>query len=90
MALREIRHYQKSTAPLIAKALFGRLVREITQDFKKDLHFRANVIAALQEAVEYYLVYLLEDTSLCAIHTKRVTIMPKDIQLVRCIYGECA
>ncbi len=90
MALREIRHYQKSTAPLIAKALFGRLVREITEVFKKDLHFRANVIAALQEAAEYYLVYLFEDTNLCTIHTKRVTIMLKDIQLARCIHGECA
>ena len=90
VALREIRHYQKSTAPLMAKAPFGRLVREITQDFKKDLCFRANAIAALQEAAEHYLVYLFEDTNLCAIHAKRVTIMPKDIQLARHICGECA
>ena len=91
MALREIRSYQKSTASLIAKAPFGRLVREIAQDdFKKDLHFRANVITALQEATEYYLVYLFEDTNLCTIHAKRVTIMPKDIQLARRIHGECA
>ena len=75
---------------MMAKAPFGRLVREITQDFKKDLCFRADVIAALQEAAEYYLVYLFEDTNLCTIHAKRVTIMPKDIQLARCICGECA
>ncbi|CAA0807410.1 Histone H3.2 [Striga hermonthica] len=37
-----------------------------------------------------YLVGLLEDTNLCAIHTKRVTIMPKDIQLARRIRGERA
>ena len=43
---------------------------------------------ALQEAAEAYLVRLFEDTNLCAIHAKRVTIMPKDIQLVRRIRGE--
>ena len=43
---------------------------------------------ALQEAAESYLVGLFEDTNLCAIHAKRVTIMPKDIQLARRIRGE--
>lgn len=37
-----------------------------------------------------YLVGLFEDTNLCAIHAKRVAIMPKDIQLARRIRGECA
>jgi histone H3 len=41
-----------------------------------------------QEASEAYLVSLFEDTNLCAIHAKRVTIMPKDIQLARRIRGE--
>ena len=43
-----------------------------------------------QEASEAYLVGLFEDTNLCAIHAKRVTIMPKDIQLARRIRGERA
>ena len=43
---------------------------------------------ALQEAAEAHLVGLLEDANLCAIHGKRVTIMPKDIQLARRIRGE--
>ena len=43
---------------------------------------------ALQEATEAYLVRLFEDTNLCAIHMKRVTIVPKDIQLARRIRGE--
>ena len=53
---------------------------------------RASQIAilALQEAAEAYLVGLFEDTNLCAIHAKRVTIMPKDIQLARRIRGERA
>ncbi|CAL8287496.1 hypothetical protein WMY93_007340 [Mugilogobius chulae] len=42
------------------------------------------------EASEAYLVGLFEDTNLCAIHAKRVTIMPKDIQLARRIRGERA
>ena len=45
-------------------------------------------MAALQEAAEAYLVGLFEDSNLCAIHAKWVTIMPKDIQLARCIHGE--
>ncbi|CAI9103177.1 OLC1v1001623C1 [Oldenlandia corymbosa var. corymbosa] len=60
-----------------------RLVREIAQDFKTDLRFQSSAVAALQEAAVVYLVGLLEDTNLCAIHAKRVTIMPRDIQLVR-------
>nr|VDD08103.1 unnamed protein product [Brassica rapa] len=64
-----------------------RLVREIAQDFKTDLRFQSSAVAALQEAAEAYLVGLFEDTNLCAIHAKRVTIMPKDIQLARRIRG---
>lgn len=88
VALREIRRYQKSTDLLIRKLPFQRLVREIAQDFKNDLRFQGAAILALQEASESYLVSLFEDTNLCAIHTKRVTIMPKDIQLARRIRGE--
>ncbi|KAI1708084.1 protein kinase domain-containing protein [Ditylenchus destructor] len=88
VALREIRRYQKSTELLIRKLPFQRLVREIAQDFKTDLRFQSAAIGALQEASEAYLVGLFEDTNLCAIHAKRVTIMPKDIQLARRIRGD--
>merc|ERR1712182_105029 len=80
VALREIRKCQKSTELLIRKLPFQRLVREIAQDFKTDLRFQSSAVMALQEASEAYLVGLFEDTNLCAIHAKRVTIMPKDIQ----------
>ncbi|MFS7999979.1 putative transcription factor Hap3/NF-YB family [Helianthus anomalus] len=85
-----IRKYQKSTELLIRKLPFQRLVREIAQDFKTDLRFQSHAVLALQEAAEAYLVGLFEDTNLCAIHAKRVTIMPKDIQLARRIRGERA
>ena len=75
---------------LIQKLPFSRLVREIAQDFKIDLRFQSQAIGALQEASEAYLVRLFEDTNLCAIHAKRVTIMPKDIQLACRIRGERA
>ena len=88
VALREIRKYQKSTDLLIRKIPFERLVREIAQDVKSDLRFKRQAIMALQEASEAYLVGLFEDTNLCAIHARRVTIMPKDIQLARRIRGE--
>jgi len=88
VALREIRRYQKSTELLIRKLPFQRLVREIAQEAKTDLRFQSTAIQALQEAAESYLVGLFEDTNLCAIHAKRVTIFPRDLQLARRIRGE--
>ena len=88
VALREIRRYQKSTELLVRKLPFQRLVREIAQEFKTDLRFQSSAVLALQEASESYMVGLFEDTNLCAIHAKRVTIMPKDMQLARRIRGE--
>ena len=97
VALKQIRQYQKSTDLLIRKLPFQRLVREIACDsevIKSPLcgkvRFQSAAIMALQEAAEAYLVGLFEDTNLCAIHAKRVTIMPKDIQLARRIRGERA
>ena len=88
LALQEIRHYQKRTNLLIRKLPFQRLIRELAQKFKVDVRFRSSALMALQEAAEAYLIRLFEDTNLCAIHAKRVTIMPKDIQLARHIRGE--
>ncbi|KAK8649719.1 hypothetical protein V6N13_139384 [Hibiscus sabdariffa] len=67
-----------------------KLVREIAQDFKTDLRFQSSAVAALQEAADAYLVGLFEDTNLCTIYAKRITIMSKDIQLARRIRGERA
>ena len=88
VALRDIRKFQKSTELLIRKLPFQRLVREIASEFRNDLRFQSSAVLALQEASEAYMVGLFEDTNLCAIHAKRVTIMPKDMQLARRIRGE--
>ena len=75
MALREIRKYQKSTDLLIRRLPFARLVREITAMFSPDtMRYSAEAIMALQDATEDFMVHLFEDTNLCAIHAKRVTI----------------
>jgi len=89
VALREIRKYQKSTELLIRKLPFQRLVKEIiTNDLNLELRVQSTAILCLQEAAEAYLVSLFEDTNLCALHAKRVTIMTKDMALARRIRGE--
>lgn len=87
MALSEMKRYQKSTELLIRRLSAQRLGREVAQGFKPDLQFQGSAVLAPQEAAEAYLLGLLEDANLWTIHTKRVTIMPKDIQLARRIHG---
>jgi histone H3 len=90
VALRQIRKYQKGTELLIRKTSFQRFVREVAQDFKADLRFQVHALEAVQHASEGYLVGVFEDSQLCAVHGKRITIQPKDIQLARRIRGERA
>jgi histone H3 len=87
-ALREIRFWQRNTDLLLRKLPFARLVREIqTYFFSKEYRWQAEAMLALQEATEAHLVGLFEDANLCTIHAKRVTVMPKDMQLARRIRG---
>jgi histone H3 len=88
LALREIRRYQKSTDMLIRKLPFQRLVREVANELRHDMRFQSVALLALQEAAEAYLVGVFEDTNLCAIHAKRITILVKDMQLARRLRGE--
>jgi len=85
----EIRKFQKSTDLLLRKLPFARLVREIADVFAREPGYRwqGNALLALQHATEVYLVRVFEDANLCAIHAKRITIQPKDIQLARRIRG---
>ena len=88
VALREIQRYQKSTELLIRKLPFQCLVHDILQGDGVGCRVTPAMMMALQEAAEAYLVQLLEDSNLCAIHAKRITIQPKDMQLARRIRGE--
>ena len=98
VALREIRHYQRSTENLIKKTPFQKLIREISQEYRicpdgpgtpsVQACFQSTAIAALQEAAENFIVGLFEDVNLLAIHARHVTIMPCDIRLALRIRGD--
>ena len=82
IALCEIRKHQKNMDLLMRKAPFQRLVRKIACDIKSDLQMQSTALLALQEAAQAYLVGLFNNTNECTLHdAKRVTIMPKDMQL---------
>ena len=55
---------------------------------KCPLCWARNAIEALHQAAEDYLVTVMEDANLLALHAKRITIQPRDIQLARHIRGE--
>jgi histone H3 len=90
VALRQIRKFQKGTDLLIRKAPFQRLLRECAQGQKDGLRWAASAVAAVQEASENMLIGVLSDANLCALHTRRVTAMPRDLQLARRLRGERA
>ncbi|KAI4112247.1 MAG: hypothetical protein LQ345_006579 [Seirophora villosa] len=91
LALKEIRRYQRTTDLLLLKLPFSRLVRDIALSLVpiggESLRWQSQAIQALQESCEAFLVHLFEDTNLCAIHAKRVTIQQKDVQLARRLRG---
>jgi histone H3/H4 len=87
-ALREIKKYQRSTERLIPNLAMQRLVRQIAQDLftqpgADPMRWTGPALQAVHEAAEAYLSELFDSTNLCAIHAKRVTITPHDIQLAR-------
>ena len=92
VALREIRRYQKTTDLLIPKAPMSRAVKEILYDLCNTNPYKMQSIAlaAVHEASEAFTVGLMEDANLCAIHGKRVGVLPKDMQLARRLRGEDA
>nr|AOF43158.1 histone CENP-A [Hydractinia echinata] len=89
-ALKEIRFYQRSTHFLIPKLSFCRLVKETINKsaYRQDFRIQSKALEALQEAAEAFLIRFLEDTNLCAIHARRVTIFPKDMNLVKMLKHE--
>jgi histone H3 len=93
VALREIRRYQKSTELLLPKSSFQRLLREVTIDTADQLkkmglttkdppRMTVATVECLQTASEAIISKTLGDANLCAIHAKRVTVQPKDLELV--------
>jgi histone H3/H4 len=82
---------KKNTEDLSIKKLpFQRLVRDIVFNYSREDPFRftPQALQALHVASEDYLIGLFEDSYLCALHAKRVTLMRKDINLARRIRGD--
>ncbi|CAL8080954.1 unnamed protein product [Calicophoron daubneyi] len=89
--LAEIRKYQKSTELLLRKLPFCRIVRQIMYKIMgpraSEFRVQAVVFLMLQEVSEALLVALMEACQQCAIHARRITVMPKDLRLVLNLQG---
>ena len=74
----------------IPKKAFSALVQDVTQTMfpNQGYKFSLRGIAALHVASEDYLIGLFEDSYLCALHAKRITLMRKDINLARRLRGD--
>jgi histone H3/H4 len=88
-ALREIRLMQKVVGLVMPRLPFARLVRDLMVKTDKDsggglgvCRMQQTAREALQDAVEMYMVHLLEMTNRAAIHRNRVTIFPQDLRFV--------
>ena len=88
VALREIKKYQRTTENLIQRLPFKKLVKEILQDYQDGFLVSKEAVSCLQESAEMFLVNLLADTQLAAIHAKRITIKPIDMQFARRLRGD--
>jgi histone H3/H4 len=98
-ALREIKKWQKHTDLLIHKMPFRRLVQQYLLENRKterkdgkdeDILWRihTDALLAIQVAFEAYAVSVFEDTNLCALHAKRVTIKNSDMAFAMRNRGE--
>jgi histone H3/H4 len=85
--MKEIVHYQKSTAMLIPRTPFARICREILNEHKNGLRVSAAAFAALQQIAEDVLVLYFELCNKAAAHAKRITVMLRDSAFVRSFIG---
>ena len=74
----------------IPKKAFSAMVQDITSTMYPNHGYKFSLrgIAALHVAAEDYLVGLFEDSYLCALHAKRITLMKKDMTLARRLRGD--
>ena len=61
---------------------------ESGESVKCPMKWTKGALGALHKALEDYMVGLTEDANLLAIHTRQVTLQPRDIQLACRIWGE--
>nr|CAH7748984.1 unnamed protein product [Callosobruchus chinensis] len=87
--LKQIKRLQKSVQQCIPKKPFCRLIKEILMPMSDEAtRIQSAALSALQESAEMYLVQLLSDANKCAMHARRITVMPKDMQLALDMRGE--
>ena len=67
---------------------FNRLIKEIGNDYKLNMRYSKDVTTLIHQMMESYLINLLKDVNLCAIHAGRKSVQPRDVQLARRIRGE--
>ena len=74
----------------IKRKAFTRLIYDIADTIfpNQGIRFSLRSVAALHVASEDYLIGLFEDSYLCALHAKRVTLMKKDMTLARRLRGD--
>jgi histone H2A len=88
-ALREVRKYQKMGGCLLfAKEPFGRLIREVAQDYDAELKFTAKSLELIQLYVEAYLVKVMANANELVVYGGKQTISPKEIDLARHLMGD--
>ena len=80
---KEIKFYQHLIAPLIWRASFIRVVIQICRELDCQFRWKPTALEALQEAVEMYITIFMADANLLAAHSGRVTLFPRDMQLLR-------
>lgn len=85
VALREIRRLQKTTYRLTPRSTFRRQLFDILSKLDVDeapqMRISSLAVTALQDALEAYLIGILEDAHMMALHSRRVTVMQKDIDI---------
>ena len=88
VAIREIKQQQKSTNACIPLTPFERIVREIIQDYAREVRLQPEAVKALRSAAEEYVVKKFENANLLAIHAKRSTVQVQDFRKVGRIQNE--
>ena len=90
LALKEIKYYKFNAGFIVIVSISAirKLCLEIGYDCKQNISFQLHAYRLLQEAAEWYLVRVFQETNLLAAHAKRITITPKDMVLARKVSGD--
>jgi histone H3/H4 len=83
VAKREIRKLSRTTHLLFPKRPFQRLIREVAQDFTKDMRFTPNSMQAIQEAAEVFVTETFHKADMARRHARRNTVHVQDIRFSR-------